>query len=243
MNTYKLTPTDRRVINKFLLLVADEMEFSTNCIRQPLSFEKLELAFKEVENESKERIEKTRSLIIDFDNGNLPVSLKSYFGDAVTREDVMGYIDQIITQEQGFVESIKKSYMVWVDYHFFGDNKAKELHYSFNPRVTFGYSSQLHEVCRVILTDELRNMFSNSPLCKRYKFKTDRFDFGAFTLDEISCSYYEDTKFFIKEKCIMETVSHEQMYDLDLSNDLLARFLDFEDKKARNEKIIKKLTT
>ncbi len=64
MNTYTLTATDRCVINRFLLSVADEIAFSTNCLRQPLSFEMLEVAFQEVESKAKEKIEKTRSSYI-----------------------------------------------------------------------------------------------------------------------------------------------------------------------------------
>ncbi len=243
MNTYKLTATERCVLNRFLLLVADEIEFSTTCIRQPFSFEKLEIAFKEVENKAKERIEKTRSFLIDFDNGKLPEWLKAYFGDAVKREEVEEYIDQRVRQEKEVVESIKNSYMVSVDNQFFGDDKAKELHCSFNPRVTFGYSNQLHEECRVTLTAQLRKIFSKSQLCKRCNFNAELFSYGAFTLDEIACSYYEDTKFFIRGKCVMGTISHEQMYDLYLCDELITTFLNFENKKGRNEKIIKKLTT
>ncbi len=240
MNTYKLTATDRCVINRFLLLVADEIEFSTICIRQPLSLEKLELAFQETENNAKERIEETRLLLEDFDNGKLPDGLKAYFGDEVKREDVIEYIDQRIKQEYEVVKSIKNSYMIYVDNEFFGDDRAKELHNSFNPRVTFGYSNRLHEECRTILTDRLRNILLKSQLCKRCSFN-DSFSFGAFTIDEIACSFYEDTKLFINGMCIMETISHEQMYELYLSDDLIAKFSDFEDKKERNEKIIKKL--
>ncbi len=240
MNTYKLTATDRCVVNRFLLLVADEIEFSTNCIRQPLSLEKLDIAFQEVEIKAKERIEKTRLLLNDFDNGKLPERLKAYFGDDVKRENVIEYIDRIIRQENKLVKRIKNTYIISVDNEFWGDDKAKELHYSFNPRVTFGYSNQLHEECRAILTDQLRKILLKSQLCKRCSYN-ECFSFGAFTIDEIACSFYEDTKLFIKENCIMETISHEQMYDLYLSDDLIAKFLDFEDKKERNEKIIKKL--
>lgn len=138
MNTYKLTATDRCVINRFLLFVADEMEFSTNCIRQPFSLKKLELAFEEVENNAKERIEKINLLLQDFDNGNLSAHLKEFFGDSVTRKDIIEYIDQMTMQENEVVKSIRNSYMISVNNEFFGVDKAKELHYSFNPRVTFG---------------------------------------------------------------------------------------------------------
>ncbi len=240
MNTYKLTATDRCVMNRFLLSVADEIEFSTNCIRQPLSLEKLDIAFREVESKAKERIEKTRQILDDFDNGELPGLLKLYLGDDAKREDIIEYIDRIIRQENEVVKSIKNSYIISVDNEFWGDDKAKALHNSFNPRVTFGYSNQLHEECRVALTDELRKMLLRSQLCKRCSYN-ECFSFGAFTIDEIACSFYEDTKLFIKDKCIMETISHEQMYDLYLSDDLITTFLNFENKKERNEKIIKKL--
>ena len=243
MNTYKLTATDRRVINKFLLSVADEMEFSTNCIRQPLSLEKLEIAFKEVENKAKKRIEETRSLLTDFDNGNLPLHLKSYFGDDVKREDVALHIEQVVLQENYVVKSIKNNYTVSVVNDFFDDATARDLHLSFNPRVTFGYSNQLHEECRVALTPSLRELFSKSQLCKQDKINAELFSYGAFTIDKIACSYYEDTKFFINGKCIMATISHEQIYNLSLSNDLLIQFLNFENKKDRNQKIIAKITT
>ncbi len=240
MNTYKLTATDRCVINRFLLSEADEIEFSTNCIRQPLSPEMLSLAFEEVERKAEERIAKIRLLLKDFDSGNLPEHLKAYFGDDVNREDIAEYIGQRAKQEKEVAESIKNSYMVWVDNEFFGDERAKKLHHTFNPRVTFGYSNRLHEECRVPLNDGLRKMLLKTQLCKRCSFN-ESFSFGAFSLEEIRCSYYEDTRLFIKGKCIMETISHEQMYDLYLSDALIERFSGFENKKERNEKIIKKL--
>ncbi len=240
MNTYKLTATDRCVINRFLLSEADKIEFSTNCIRQPLSLEKLEIAFQEVEAKAKERIEKTRSLLNKFDNGELPEELKAYYGDAMKREDIIEYIDRIIRQESEVVKSIKNTYMISVDNEFWGDDKAKELHCSFNPRVTFGYSNKLHEECKVALTDELKKILLKTQLCKRCSYN-ECFSFGAFTIDEITCSFYEDTKLFINGNCVMETISHEQIYDLYLSDELMAKLLNFEDKKDRNEKIIKKL--
>ena len=46
---------------------------------------------------------------------------------------------------------------------------------------------------------------------------------------------------FVGNRLIMETISHERMYDLYLNEEELNLFETFEGKEARNKAIIKKL--
>ena len=239
MNTLSLSATDRTVLNRFCLSIATKIIFSTNCLRQPFNSELLQSAFAEYESKVQQRISKLKNNLKNFDSLEFDNAIISYFGGKPEKAEYAEYIDILIKQEQEVAENIKNCYHISVDNEFESED-ARNLHKSFNPKVTFGYSNQLHEQCCVFLTPELKKLFLRTDLCKRATFDLEERSFGSFFLPESGC-FYEDCSMYSGDRLIMETVSHERIYNLYLSDNELEDFLTFENKEKRNSDIIKKL--
>ena len=133
------------------------------------------------------------------------------------------------------LEHIRKSYFVSVDYQFIPE-EILNFHNSLSPKVTFGYSNQLHEECTFALTDERKKYIE-----KNMKINST-FDFyGAFYLGDYSGIYYEDTVIWIGEKVVFECVSHESMMDVYLDEETERLFLAYKGERKENARIMEKL--
>ena len=80
MFTYKLTATDRTVLNRFCLQIATKIKFSTNCIRQPLTMELLNNAFSEVEEKTHQEITKLQNNVGNYENLHFDEQTLRFFG-------------------------------------------------------------------------------------------------------------------------------------------------------------------
>lgn len=239
LNTTKLTINDRNTLNKFSLQIATNMKFSTTCLRQPFTMEMLENAFAELEEKYQEQIAELQNDLENFDNLTLPPALLVYFGGVPSKQKYVSYINESIAQQKSCLENIKLNYSIYVSANFYNE-AGKALHMSFNPRVTFGYSNVLHEECSVQLTDDLRKLFEKTTLCHKEAFDALNRSYASFYLKETAC-YYEDTSMYVGDRMIMDSVSHEQMYDIYFTDEDIELFRNFEGKQSRNEKIISKL--
>jgi hypothetical protein len=136
---------------------------------------------------------------------------------------------------------MRKSYIVNVDYAFC-DKKLLAFHQSLHPHVTFGYSNSLHEICQFELTDDVKKAFLNSSLAELPEYKNDwTHDFGYVYFDSIVKLLYEDLTIYKGERCVLSTISHEEMIELDLTDEELDDFLKFEKKEELNGGAYKKL--
>jgi len=207
----------------------------------------VEAAFLEREEQDKIKTDRYMQLAVDYANGKeLPKYLIQWFGDIKpTKEQLDDYIKHAIAQAQGD-EIIRKYYQVAVNLEFISD-KFLALHKSLNPRVTFGYSSSLHEECDTELTDDLRNI-----LLPCFKNRRDGDIYGRASYGEILLtdtesyieSYilqYEDIIIYRGNKEILSTVTHEFMLDTDFEESDFQALKVFEDKPKRNSRIIAKL--
>ena len=208
-------------------------------VRQPLTMELLNNAFSEVEEKTHQEITKLQNNVGNYENLHFDEQTLRFFGGKPSKEEYEEYANSLIEQEKQALKSIKNCYLIDVDNEF-ANERARALHLSFHPRATFGYSNQLHEECSVEVTPALRELFLKTDLCKRAVFECEKRSYGSFFIEEL-CAFYEDTNMFVGNRLIMETISHERMYDIYLNEEELNLFETFEGKEARNKAIIKKL--
>lgn len=239
MNTEKLTATDRTVLNRFCLEIATHIRFSTNCIRRPFTEAMLRAAFSEMETQTAERIEKLREKAKNYAALSFEGPLSDYFGGKPSEEEYAAYVEELIEQETQALKTRESCYTVSVDCEFSGE-EARALYTSFHPRATFGYSNQLHDECRAELTPSLRLRLQKTELCKRPSFDCESRTFGSFFLEEL-CGFFEDTALFAGDRMLSETISHERIYDLYLTEKECRQFETFEGREQRNRKILNKL--
>jgi len=242
MKTTKLTKTERLAIIRFCLERGTRIKYSTMCLHRPLDLAEVESAFLEREAKNAGNVERYRKLAVDYASGKeLPKHLLQWFGGIKpTQEQLDDYIKDAIAQARGD-EIIRKYYQVAVNLEFISD-KFLALHKSLNPRVTFGYSSNLHEECDFELTDDLRGLIISCFKDKRDG--DDRASYGGVELREGDDSlWYEDLIIFRDNIEILSTVTHELMLDLILDEDDIDALKTFEGKVERNKKITSKLIT
>ncbi len=230
-----LTAEERATVMRFAIEIGDEAKIRTNCLLRPLDGALLENAFKEKEKEISKREKAYVDSVKNFDPKTVSSSLRDYLGE-VTEDSYAKYVASLIKQEEEVKEHLRKSYSVTVDYAYLSKNDAA-FHNSLSPRVTFGYSNELHEECSFALTRERKDALLDSSLGSD---PDEQMDYGAFYLGETPL-YYEDLEVKAGGETILSTVSHEQILDLWLSKEDFVKFVDFELNKKRNRKIAEKL--
>lgn len=233
--TGTLTAEERATVMRFAIEIGERATCRTNCLLRPLDGTILERAFREREEriEARERayIERART----FDPAKASPELKSFLGE-VTSERYGKYVAELIKQEEEAKASIRRSYIISVDYAYLDEEDAA-FHKSLSPRVTFGDTNELHEECSFALTREIKEALEDSSLGGDPE---ESYDYGAFYLGKTPL-VYEDLSVTIGDEPILATVSHEGIMDLFLSPEDMKSFADFELNRARNRKIVAKL--
>jgi len=203
----------------------------------------LEEAFAEEEAKFEKEAGKIRQALIDFKNGKpLSEPLYSHLKMLYRKNPTIKEIEKYCNQALKDLPQIRKSYGVSVGYEYLSDD-ILTFHNSMNPKITFGYSGQLHEECDSEITDTVRNMLL--PCFKDSKGIEDFLTFGGFaigeTTDDFSPTYYEDLIILRGGEELLSTITHEDMFDLYFNNEDIEAFRSFENSFERNEKIINKL--
>jgi len=236
MFTGTLTPLERSVMIRFALEIGDEAKCRTNCLLRPFTSELLEAAFREKEAEIEKRERAYIETAKTFDPATASDALRTYLGGTVTAESYAKYVADLIRQEEEVKKMIRRSYHVSVEYAYLTEADAA-LHKSLSPRVSFGYTNELHEECAFALTREIKDAFQDSSLGGEPE---EGYDFGAFYVGETPL-YYEDLEVKAGGETILSTVSHEGIMDLFLCEEDFRQFVNFELQRPRNRKIAEKL--
>lgn len=233
----KFTPDERNMLIRYCLTVATRGKCATTALLRPFKQKYLKEAFDEQNKKYTERIAQYDRSMREYDpkTTKLPQWALDYFGGSPTQETYAGYCKQRIKLEKQALRSLKCNYIVYVDYGFVG-KKLVAFHNSLNPRATFGYGNVLHEECDFVLDEEKRAAFLNSSLAQPQRYAHDwahwgNVEFGGARL------HYEDLTLFRGEECIIETITHEQMMTVRLSETDIAALALYNDCK----KLVNKL--
>ena len=235
MFTGTLDAEERAAIMRFAIEIGEQASFRTNALLRPFSDELLQAAFKEKEGAIVRRQRAYVESAKTFDPKTASAALKDYLGE-LSHERYAKYLADLIKQEEDVKKTIRKSYHITVDYADLTDEDAI-FHQSLSPRVTFGDTNELHEVCAFSLTREIKDALLDSSLGSDPE---EGLDYGAFYVGTTPL-YYEDLEVKAGGETILSTVSHEEILDVFLCEDDLRKFVDFELNKARNRKIAQKL--
>ena len=243
MNTLRLTKSERLTIIRFCLNRGTHIKCSTHSLLRPLEMQFLEKAFAEREAEHDKEAAEISRVLSDYKNGK-PLSeplrghLEMLYGKKPTKKQIEEFFSRALKD----LPQIRASYGVSVDYEYLSED-VLAFHNSMNPKITFGYSNQLHEECDSEITDAVRNMLL--PCFKDSKDIEVFLTFGAFavgkTTDEFSPTYYEDLIILRGGKELLSTITHEEIFDLVFDDEDIKAFGLFENSVERNEKIISKL--
>jgi hypothetical protein len=237
------SPMERNAMIRYALTIGTQAECATRCLMRPLKTSDLSAAFREWEQEHRSTIARYQKMAEEYEEGKteLPQALINYLGGDVSKKNLRSYCNGVIKQEREAIRNLRKGYMVNVSYAFCNKDLFA-FHQSLHPRVTFGYSSSLHEICQFELTEEVRKAFLNSSLAGLPSFEDDwTHDFGYVYFDSVVKLLYEDLTIYKGERCVLSTLSHERMCELDLTDEELNDFLKFEKKEELNGGIYKKL--
>jgi hypothetical protein len=234
LTTYTLEKAERLALIRFCLSVGTRLKCSTRQLLRPFDMKLLEAAFAEQESKTALRVAGYRRQLDDYKSkGILDKRLQAEFETAPS-EAVKAYFAAVIKQTEGI--NFRKSFQLAVDYAFLTPAQLA-FHASLNPRVTFGYSNVLHEECDCAVTQALRERlmpsFINAP------DQDDFYSCGGFIVEEML--FYDDLAIWREGRPILETISHETMFALRLTEDELLAFIPYESKPARNRKIVRKL--
>ena len=235
--TGELNAEERAAVIRYTVEIGEKASCRTTCLLRPLTGKLLEDAFRERERKIEERERAYVQRARTFDPAKVTPEYRSFFGGEVTAERFGKYIAESIKQEEEAKATLRRSYHVTVDYAYL-EAEDRALHRSLSPRVTFGDSNELHEVCEFTLTRELKDLLMDSSLGD--VDEEEGFDYGSFYVGKTPL-YYQDLTVTIGGQTVLETVSHEEILDLFLTEEELKAFRDFELNKARNEKIVAKL--
>lgn len=236
--TMDLTREDRSTIIRFCLTRGDRATMRTGYLVRPLSMADLEAAFKERESEIDKRILEYKANMENFDPNNTNENLRSFFGGEPTKTEFCTYINDLIRQEQEARAQIRLSYHISVDMSALTPADIA-FHMSLSPKVTFGYSNELHEECDFALTDKIRARLLSSSISDSDPF--DGWDYGALYLDSNMALTYEDIEIMKNGEIMLSTVSHEEMFDVFFDTDDKKAFIDFEGQTKRNLEIWEKV--
>ena len=238
-----IAPKERNALIRLCISIGTRAKCITHAVMRPFKQKYLSRALREVQERHLKTISGYEERIELCNNGKLEMSKEfiDFFDGAPTKEQVIDYYREIIKQEKSTMRLRKKSYTIPIDYEF-TTKKQLAFHNSLNPRVTFGYSNVLHEECDFALTDEVKSAFLNSSLNEVPEYKDDwTHDWGNVFFESVVNLLYEDLEVFIGERCILETVSHERMMTVSLTDEELDLFNSFEVKRGDRMKTIQKL--
>ncbi len=231
------TPKERNTLIRYCLSVATRAKCSTKALLRPFKQKFLKAAFAERDKEHSERIARYEQAMQEYDpeETRLPQWMLDYFEGVPAKETYANYCRQVIKQEKDGLRDLKRNYAVHVAYAFIG-RKLLAFHNSLNPRVTFGYSSILHEECDFAFDEEKREAFLNSSLKDLPQYQDDWIhDWGNVAFDGVRL-IYEDLTLFRGDECILETISHEEMMTVRLEEpDLAALASNRDGKKLANK--------
>ena len=238
-----ITVAERNTLIRYCLSIGTRAKCSTRAVMRPFKQKYLTAALRELRKNFMQKISEYTEWMQTYVEGEtkLPDWIIDYFEGIPTKERFANYCRSVIKQERGTLRSIMKNYSIHVDFAF-TDKKLLAFHNSLNPRVTFGYSNLLHEVCDFALTEEVKNAFLNSSLKELSTWEQDwTHDWGYVYFGSITNLLYEDLAVLIGERCILDTVSHENMMTVSLNDEELTAFVDFEGKQNENLAIVEKL--
>lgn len=207
------TPRERNAVIRYALSVGTRAKCATRWLLRPLKMRDLQAAIREREAGHRAAIEEYRRKAEEYEEGVTPLSESSlhFFGGVPAKEDYVSYCGEIIRQEREILRRCRREYQVSVDCAF-TPKKWLRFHKSLSPRVTFGYSSALHEECDFALTDEVRQAFLHSSLTELPAYKDDRtHDYGVVFFGSPVELLYEDLSVSVGDRCVLDTISHEEM--------------------------------
>lgn len=207
------TPKERNAVIRYAVSVGTRAKCSTKTLMRPLKMRDLQAAFREREQEHRKTIAEYRRRAEEYEEGITPLSdaAVSFFGGVPSKKQFLSYCNSIIGQEREAMRHLRTDYHISAGYGF-TPKKRLQFHRSLSPRVTFGYSGNLHEECDFALTDEVRQAFLNSSLAELPAYKGDwTHDYGCVFFGSVIELLYEDLTVFKRERCILETTSHEEM--------------------------------
>ena len=212
LNGGALIPKERNLLIRYCVTVATRGKCATKALLRPFKQKDLREALAE---QSRARLERAMRYVGDLQEDgaeaeSLTRGTPTSFGGEPTRDEYGKYCREIIKQERTTVRDLKRMYTVCVNYAFVG-RKWLAFHRALNPRVTFGYSSLLHEACDFLFDDEKRAAFLSSSLADLPQWKGDTVhDWGNVMFGNMQL-FYEDLTLYRGDVCILETVSHEEM--------------------------------
>ncbi len=238
-NLNTLTQKERNLLIRYCLTVGTRAKCLTKVLLRPLKMKDLNAAFEEARNKQLAQIEKYERKAREYDpeNPQLDDFLLAYFEGVPSKEVFSDYCTRVIRQCREFLRGMKREYAIHVQYRFIG-RKLLAFHRSLNPRVTFGYSSVLHEECDFALDEPTRQAFLGSSLSKPSRGEDDwEHDWGYVVFGRNFELVYEDLTVFRGEACILETTSHEEEMTVWLDDNDLSALADMEGGKELIEKL------
>ena len=234
--TGALDAEERATVIRYAIEIGDRATCRTNYLLRPFTGEMLEAAFREREVRIEDRIRAYEERVRTFDPAATTPEFRSFFGGVVTKEKFAAYVADLIREEEAAKQSLRRAYGISVDYATLTP-EDEAFHASLSPRVTFGDTSELHELCDFALTREIKDAFLDSSLGDEPE---DGMDYGAFYVGNTPL-FYEDICVTVGGETVLETVSRDEVMDFFLTEQEMLAFIDFELNKTRNRKIIKKL--
>lgn len=218
-----LTPKDRNAIIGYCISIGTRAKCATARLLRPFKQKYLTAAMREMKLSHLKNIAETQEKIRLYNIGELKLSDEAieFFGGEPTEKQLLDYFHAQIKQEREVMRTLSKAYTVNVDYSYLS-KKQREFHNSLNPRVTFGYSSLLHEECDFELTSENKRAFLDSSLKDLPAWKEDwTHDWGYVFFESVINLLYEDLSVFCGDRRILDTISHEHMMTVDFTDEEL----------------------
>lgn len=237
------TPAERNALIRFAVAIGTRAKCSTRSLLRPLKMRELQAALREREAGHRNTIETYTRRAAEYRAGTTPLSAEalSYFEGVPSKERFTAYCNGVIRQERESLRRCRREYQVSVDCAFL-PKALLRFHRSLSPRVTFGYSSNLHEECAFALTQEVRRAFLESSLAELPAYRGDwTHDYGVVFFGSIVELLYEDLSVYVGDRCILDTISHEEMCTADFTEEELERFLSFEGRPAARRRLVQKL--
>lgn len=211
-----LTPKERNLLIRYCISTGTRAKCSTKALCRPLRLKDLRMAFEEHDQKCLARIAECETWMRDFDPNNVPKSMRSMFGSVPSKEEFTSYCESLIMQAKDSMGELRRSYIIRVDYEFISPFWM-EFHRSLSPRVTFGYSNELHEECDFWLDEEEYDQFLHSSLLDPPADRDDwMHDWGNVIFGNMEL-VYEDLTVYFREECMLETISHEEIMIVHLS--------------------------
>lgn len=201
-----LTPKERNLMIRYCIGVGTRAQCSTKELYRPLKQKDLRMAFEEQDRKTLERIAEYERHMREYDPKHPSEDLFVVFDSVPTKEEFENYCKSMIEEEKELLRGSRRCYSVSVDYEDISSFWMK-FHKSLSPRVTFGYSNELHEECNFELNEESREAFLHSSLTAP---PAKREDWGIVTFGNMELAY-EDLSVYRGDDCILTAISHEEI--------------------------------